>query len=189
MEHFQRVAHGHFHRPASRTRIWRRDRTSPLSRRGIRDERQTALGTQLASSMSPTFLVDATAERRPANAARRTQAHAAGGDQAPCPDVDRLCRLLVVAKRAAPGSPILGAFAEAGIVSACADWFAIVALFRHPAGSADPAHRDHSPQQATARHRARRFYGAEFFAPVEILTERLDGDRCRRLDHEFTKAA
>jgi uncharacterized membrane-anchored protein YjiN (DUF445 family) len=28
----------------------------------------------------------------------------------------------------------LGAFAEAGMVGACADWFAVVALFRHPLG-------------------------------------------------------
>ncbi len=31
-------------------------------------------------------------------------------------------------------APYLGAFAEAGMVGACADWFAIVALFRRPLG-------------------------------------------------------
>jgi uncharacterized membrane-anchored protein YjiN (DUF445 family) len=31
-------------------------------------------------------------------------------------------------------APYLGAFAEAGMVGACADWFAVVALFRHPLG-------------------------------------------------------
>src|SRR5215813_14905325 len=30
--------------------------------------------------------------------------------------------------------PYLRAFAEAGMVGACADWFAVVALFRHPFG-------------------------------------------------------
>src|SRR5262249_27140513 len=30
--------------------------------------------------------------------------------------------------------PYLRAFAEAGMVGACADWFAVVALFRHPLG-------------------------------------------------------
>ena len=33
-----------------------------------------------------------------------------------------------------PWLPYLRAFAEAGMVGACADWFAIVALFRHPLG-------------------------------------------------------
>ncbi len=40
--------------------------------------------------------------------------------------------------RRAPSSwawaPYVGAFAEAGVVGACADWFAVVALFRHPLG-------------------------------------------------------
>ena len=31
-------------------------------------------------------------------------------------------------------APYVGAFAEAGMVGACADWFAVVALFRHPLG-------------------------------------------------------
>jgi uncharacterized membrane-anchored protein YjiN (DUF445 family) len=43
-----------------------------------------------------------------------------------------------VATRHAPQSwvwaPYLGAFAEAGMVGACADWFAVVALFRRPLG-------------------------------------------------------
>src|ERR1700761_2022263 len=30
--------------------------------------------------------------------------------------------------------PYLRAFAEAGMVGACADWFAVTALFRHPLG-------------------------------------------------------
>jgi uncharacterized membrane-anchored protein YjiN (DUF445 family) len=33
-----------------------------------------------------------------------------------------------------PWIPYVRAFAEAGMVGACADWFAIVALFRHPFG-------------------------------------------------------
>ena len=33
-----------------------------------------------------------------------------------------------------PWVPYLRAFAEAGMVGACADWFAVVALFRHPLG-------------------------------------------------------
>src|SRR5208337_4463209 len=33
-----------------------------------------------------------------------------------------------------PWLPYVRAFAEAGMVGACADWFAVVALFRHPFG-------------------------------------------------------
>jgi uncharacterized membrane-anchored protein YjiN (DUF445 family) len=33
-----------------------------------------------------------------------------------------------------PWLPYLQAFAEAGMIGACADWFAVVALFRHPLG-------------------------------------------------------
>jgi uncharacterized membrane-anchored protein YjiN (DUF445 family) len=33
-----------------------------------------------------------------------------------------------------PALPYIRAFAEAGMVGACADWFAVVALFRHPLG-------------------------------------------------------
>jgi uncharacterized membrane-anchored protein YjiN (DUF445 family) len=49
-----------------------------------------------------------------------------------------LMSVIFLAMRRAPPSwvfaPYLGAFAEAGMVGACADWFAIVALFRHPLG-------------------------------------------------------
>jgi uncharacterized membrane-anchored protein YjiN (DUF445 family) len=45
--------------------------------------------------------------------------------------------LFLVARAFEPGYPVLGyvrAFAEAGMVGALADWFAVVALFRHPLG-------------------------------------------------------
>jgi len=46
--------------------------------------------------------------------------------------------LIFVLTRRAPANWVwasyLGAFAEAGMVGACADWFAVVALFRHPLG-------------------------------------------------------
>ncbi len=45
---------------------------------------------------------------------------------------------IYIAMRRAPlnwiWAPYLGAFAEAGMVGACADWFAVVALFRRPLG-------------------------------------------------------
>jgi uncharacterized membrane-anchored protein YjiN (DUF445 family) len=49
-----------------------------------------------------------------------------------------LMSAIFLATRYAPQSwvwaPYLGAFAEAGMVGACADWFAVVALFRRPLG-------------------------------------------------------
>jgi len=49
-----------------------------------------------------------------------------------------LMSAIYLGMRHAPSSwawaPYLGAFAEAGMVGACADWFAIVALFRRPLG-------------------------------------------------------
>src|SRR5579863_9657907 len=49
-----------------------------------------------------------------------------------------LMSAIYLATRRAPPSwvwaPYLGAFAEAGMVGACADWFAVVALFRRPLG-------------------------------------------------------
>ena len=49
-----------------------------------------------------------------------------------------LMAAIYLAMRRAPPSwvwaPYLGAFAEAGMVGACADWFAVVALFRRPLG-------------------------------------------------------
>jgi uncharacterized membrane-anchored protein YjiN (DUF445 family) len=49
-----------------------------------------------------------------------------------------LMAAIYVAMRFAPSTwgwaPYLSAFAEAGMIGACADWFAVVALFRHPLG-------------------------------------------------------
>ena len=49
-----------------------------------------------------------------------------------------LMAVIFLAMRRAPPNwiwaPYLGAFAEAGMVGACADWFAVVALFRRPLG-------------------------------------------------------
>jgi uncharacterized membrane-anchored protein YjiN (DUF445 family) len=48
-----------------------------------------------------------------------------------------MAAIYVAMRRAPPAwawAPYLGAFAEAGMVGACADWFAVVALFRHPLG-------------------------------------------------------
>jgi uncharacterized membrane-anchored protein YjiN (DUF445 family) len=48
-----------------------------------------------------------------------------------------MAAIYLAVRRAPPTwiwAPYLGAFAEAGMVGACADWFAVVALFRRPLG-------------------------------------------------------
>jgi uncharacterized membrane-anchored protein YjiN (DUF445 family) len=48
-----------------------------------------------------------------------------------------MAAIYLATRRAPPNwawAPYLGAFAEAGMVGACADWFAVVALFRRPLG-------------------------------------------------------
>jgi uncharacterized membrane-anchored protein YjiN (DUF445 family) len=48
-----------------------------------------------------------------------------------------MAAIYLAMRRAPPNwvwAPYLGAFAEAGMVGACADWFAVVALFRRPLG-------------------------------------------------------
>ncbi len=73
-----------------------------------------------------------------------------------------------------PGLPGLGyvrAFAEAGMVGACADWFAVVALFRHPLGIPIP-HTAIVPQnQARIANAMGRFIATNFLAP-KVLAER-----------------
>ena len=52
-----------------------------------------------------------------------------------------MAAIFLVMRRAPPDwvwAPYLGAFAEAGMVGACADWFAVVALFRRPLGCRSP---------------------------------------------------
>ena len=48
-----------------------------------------------------------------------------------------MAAIYIAMRRAPPNwvwAPYLGAFAEAGMIGACADWFAVVALFRRPLG-------------------------------------------------------
>ncbi len=47
------------------------------------------------------------------------------------------------------------------MVGGLADWFAVTALFRHPLGSADPAHGDHPHPQERHRREPRRFRAGE----------------------------
>ena len=64
------------------------------------------------------------------------------------------------------------AAAEAGMVGALADWFAVTALFT-PAGHPDPAHRDHQAQEGPTRRGASAFVRENFMSPS-------GGDRAAR---------
>src|SRR3984885_3300916 len=66
------------------------------------------------------------------------------------------------------------AFAEAGMVGACADWFAVVALFRHPLGIPIP-HTAIVPQnKARIAGAMGRFITNNFLTP-RVVAERLAG--------------
>jgi len=68
------------------------------------------------------------------------------------------------------------AFAEASVVGACADWFAVVALFRHPLGIPIPHTAIIPKQKQRIGEAAGRFIASNFLAPAELAAriERLD---------------
>lgn len=78
--------------------------------------------------------------------------------------------------RAWPWLGYVRAFSEAAVVGACADWFAVVALFRHPLGLPIP-HTAIIPRQKQRIGDAfGRFVARNFLAPTEIALrfERVD---------------
>ncbi len=75
-----------------------------------------------------------------------------------------------------PWIPYLRAFAEAGMVGACADWFAVVALFRHPLGLP-------IPHTAVVPRNKQRIGGAlGRFITNNFLSPRVAGARLRQID-------
>lgn len=66
----------------------------------------------------------------------------------------------------------LRAFAEAGMVGACADWFAVVALFRHPLGIPIPHTAIVPRNKARIAGALGRFISNNFLTP-KVLSERL----------------
>jgi uncharacterized membrane-anchored protein YjiN (DUF445 family) len=64
------------------------------------------------------------------------------------------------------------AFAEAGMVGACADWFAVVALFRHPLGIPIPHTAIVPHNKARIAGAMGRFISNNFLTP-KVLSERL----------------
>jgi uncharacterized membrane-anchored protein YjiN (DUF445 family) len=71
-----------------------------------------------------------------------------------------------------PWLPYLRAFAEAGMVGACADWFAVVALFRHPLGLPIP-HTGIIPNNKDRIGGALSRFMTNNFLTAETLNERL----------------
>src|SRR5579863_1193023 len=71
-----------------------------------------------------------------------------------------------------PWLAYIRAFAEAGMIGACADWFAVVALFRHPLGIPIP----HTAIVASSKERIGvaigRFVASNFLSP-HVLAERI----------------
>src|SRR6516165_265088 len=71
-----------------------------------------------------------------------------------------------------PWIPYLRAFAEAGMVGACADWFAIVALFRRPLGLPIP-HTGIIPNNKERIGKARGNFITNNFLTPKVLSEKL----------------
>jgi uncharacterized membrane-anchored protein YjiN (DUF445 family) len=75
-----------------------------------------------------------------------------------------------------PFIPYVRAFAEAGMVGACADWFAVVALFRHPIGVP-------IPHTAVVPRNKQRIGGAlGRFITNNFLSPRVASARLRQID-------
>src|SRR6516225_10860285 len=71
-----------------------------------------------------------------------------------------------------PWLPYARAFAEAGMVGACADWFAVVALFRHPLGVPIP-HTAVVPKNKERIGRALGRFITNNFLATKVASQRL----------------
>ncbi len=90
-----------------------------------------------------------------------------------------MCALFVASSMTAqdwPWLPYLRAFAEAGMVGACADWFAVVALFRRPFGLPIP----HTGIVPANKERIGTALGR--FITNNFLTAKVTGERLARVD-------
>ena len=84
--------------------------------------------------------------------------------------------LTSIGERELPWLAYLRAFAEAGMIGACADWFAVVALFRHPLGIPIP----HTAIVPQSKQRIAVALGR--FIANNFLSPRVVGDRIRDVD-------
>ena len=139
MDHFQRVARGHFYRapagaaPMAPHQIRRYYEAAAAMRQRGREGRRRQRRTMTPAAIPEVLAVDTAWQRRTAErraALRRARIFA----------TTLLFVMLVVFSLCwwyEPALPWLGyprAFAEAGVIGAVADWFAVVALFRRPMG-------------------------------------------------------
>ena len=141
MNHFQRVARGHF---AIRRleRQYGAERRAPAlrcPRAAPRAEEQEADCCPMAAGLDRRFRRANAGAGAAADGARSIRGSPGCGA---CGAIATLLLVLMAAVFIAtsvvkldwPWLPYLRAFAEAGMVGACADWFAVVALFRRPFG-------------------------------------------------------
>ena len=139
MQHFQRVAHGHF-------TVRRLERLCGVEAvrsyfQSLEAERPADEPRRFAAPMMSQSPVDHAPTRAPSPmAAKSPEEKLADLRRMRTIATSLLAAMAVVFFAASathapwPWLPYLRAFAEAGMVGACADWFAVVALFRRPFG-------------------------------------------------------
>ncbi|MFN3373155.1 MAG: DUF445 family protein [Chloroflexus sp.] len=84
---------------------------------------------------------------------------------------------------AAPWVPFVRAFAEAAMVGAFADWFAVTALFRHPLGLPIPHTAIVPARKASIAAGFGRFIEPNFLSPDQVTAWIWRHDPVRRLAH------
>ena len=89
--------------------------------------------------------------------------------------------------RTEPWAPWIHAFAEAGMIGALADWFAVVALFRHPLGIPIP-HTAIIPQRKDALGDAMANFVAEHFLAPAAVRGKLESINMARLATDWLKS-
>lgn len=89
--------------------------------------------------------------------------------------------------RTEPWAPWIHAFAEAGMIGALADWFAVVALFRHPLGLPIP-HTAIIPQRKDALGDAMANFVAEHFLAPAAVRGKLESINMAQLGTDWLKS-
>ncbi|MEE4174387.1 MAG: DUF445 domain-containing protein [Xanthomonadales bacterium] len=89
--------------------------------------------------------------------------------------------------RTEPWAPWVHAFAEAGMIGALADWFAVVALFRHPLGVPIP-HTAIIPQRKDALGDAMANFVAEHFLAPAAVRGKLESINMAKLGTDWLQS-
>ena len=90
--------------------------------------------------------------------------------------------------RTEPWAPWVHAFAEAGMIGALADWFAVVALFKHPLGVPIP-HTAIIPQRKDALGDAMANFVAEHFLAPAAVRAKLESINMAKLGTDWLQSA